>query len=168
MDLEITTSSNINMKTNNSYTIHKTKYDEIKSKYFKIKENYTYTKKMENMILTSQREESQNSLHSNKIQLQIEDKCVITGIKTVEKLETAKRSAIYLENISKNVMVDLENQTEKLSSINTKINLLNASIGTSTSLISKIMNREYRHKLFIGIFSATLVTLFIMILYSRS
>lgn len=173
MDLELTTNSNLDGKIKNSFTTYKKKYEDMKSKYFVTKENYTYTKKMEEMILTTQREAAldvNNSInseteltHSQKLL----EKEVLVG-KSGEKLERAKRSALEIENTSKNVMLDLESQTQKLNSAQLKINGLNTSLDTSGSIITRIMDREHRNKAIIGIFSVTLVTLFVLILCSRS
>jgi TolA-binding protein len=128
---------------------------------------------MEEMILTSQRNEgievnssinSQSPIHQSQKLLEKE---ALVG-KSQEKLENAKRSALEIENTSKNVMIDLESQTQKLNNIQGKIVSLNGSIDSSSSIIARIMNREHRNKALIGMFSVTLVTLFIFILCSRS
>ena len=166
MDLEITTNSNLdknNSKT--TFTNYKKKYDDLKSKHFKIKENYTYTKKMEEMINNSQREAAmdiENGLLSQQI-LKNEE---VVG-KSAQKLDKAKRAVIEMENISKNVMTDLESQTQILSATQTKLMSLNTVIENSSSVIYKIINKENRNKALVGVFSVTILTLFLFILSSR-
>jgi len=127
---------------------------------------------MEDMILTSEREsldhDANKSLdsHSGMMQKQLFNDN--QNEKSNLKLDRAKRSAIEIENISKNVMVDLESQTQKLHSTQLKIGNLNTSIDNSGNLITRIMNREHRNKAIIGVFSVTLVALFIMIMYTKS
>ncbi len=177
MDLDITTNSNLEKNSQINYikiiTNYKKKYDENKSKYFKTKETYTYTKKMEEIIISNEKDnimDSDSSLISNSDlmgQQKLIDK-YITASNSSEKLEKAKRTAVEMENISKNVMIDIESQTQKLKSTNAKINDMNTSIENSKSILARIINREHRNRAILGIFSVTLVTLFILILYTKS
>lgn len=169
IDLELTTNTEskeyISDVTSKNY---KGRYDELKSKFFKIKENYIYTKKMEEMIISSKKD-TEESMNDSNLMLQIESKNMITSnsLISAEKLENAKRSALSIENMSKNVMIDLESQTHKLQSTNAKVVLLNSSLESSSNIILKMMNRENRNKAFVGLFSVTLLTFFLFILSSR-
>ena len=169
IDLELTTNTEskeyISDVASKNY---KGKYDELKSKFFKIKENYIYTKKMEEMIISSKKD-SEESMNDSNLMLQIESKNMIASnsLISAEKLENAKRSALSIENMSKNVMIDLESQTHKLQSTNAKVVLLNGSLESSSNIILKMMNRENRNKAFVGLFSVTLLTFFLFILSSR-
>lgn len=169
IDLELTTNTEskeyISDVASKNY---KGRYDELKSKFFKIKENYIYTKKMEEMIISSKKD-SEESMNDSNLMLQIESKNMIASnsLISAEKLEIAKRSALSIENMSKNVMIDLESQTHKLQSTNAKVVLLNSSLESSSNIILKMMNRENRNKAFVGLFSVTLLTFFLFILSSR-
>lgn len=169
IDLELTTNTEskeyISDVASKNY---KGRYDELKSKFFKIKENYIYTKKMEEMIISSKKD-SEESMNDSNLMLQIESKNMIASnsLISAEKLEIAKRSALNIENMSKNVMIDLESQTHKLQSTNAKVVLLNSSLESSSNIILKMMNRENRNKAFVGLFSVTLLTFFLFILSSR-
>lgn len=169
IDLELTTNTEskeyISDVASKNY---KGRYDELKSKFFKIKENYIYTKKMEEMIISSKKD-SEESMNDSNLMLQIESKNMIASnsLISAEKLENAKRSALSIENMSKNVMIDLESQTHKLQSTNAKVVLLNSSLESSSNIILKMMNRENRNKAFVGLFSVTLLTFFLFILSSR-
>ena len=165
IDLEVTTNTSVeSTKVKGVYAAYKKRYEDFKSKYFKTKENFTYTKKMEEMILTSQSEsESDNSI----MQLQTKEGTESLTSKIIEKLETAKRSALAIESTTNNVMFDLEHQSQQLKTTNLKVNNLNTSIEASNSIITKIMNRENRSKAVIGVFSVTLLTFFLFILSSR-
>jgi hypothetical protein len=172
MDLEITTNSALDKnKTKNTYSGYKKKFDDYKSKYFKIKESYTYTKKMEEMINNSQNESEINlNINSSQIGLQTQQMYKNENLisKSSENLENAKRAALGIENVSKNVMIDLENQSQLLNSTNSKLVMLNKTIDNSRSIITKMMNRENRNKSIIAVFSVTLLTFFLFILSSRS
>jgi hypothetical protein len=172
IDLEITTNNQLDKnKRKIIIDTYMKKYDELKSKFFKTKETYTYTKKMEEMIVKSQQESALdvNLSTTSETELQSQQllkKEEIAG-KSNQKLEQVKRSAIEMENLSKNVMVDLESQTQKLNGTHSKLVSLNGSLETSSSILNKIINRENRSKALIGIFSVTLITFFIFILSSR-
>lgn len=175
MDLEITTNSfNGDNKSNfhKTYSTYKKKYDDIKAKFFKIKEDYTYTKKMEKMILSNPAEADHDynlDTDSNSNQKQkLLDKVIISS-NSSEKLQQAKRSAYEMEKMSKVVIHDLENQTDKLKGTGVKVAELNNNIDRSTGILARISNREQRNKTIIGIFSVTLVTfLCVFILYNYS
>jgi hypothetical protein len=170
MDVELTTNSSLDKKRyGGQFSAYKKKHEEFKSRFFKIKENYTYTKKMEEMILSSEREGKENEGADNsQVQLLQKsfEKDIITE-KSQEKLERAKRSAIEIEGMSKNVIIDLSSQSQKLNLTGIKITGLNQSIDTGNSIMTRMMSREHRNKAILGIFSFTLVTLFIFILYTR-
>jgi hypothetical protein len=171
IDLELTTNpESQECKNNVASKNYKKKYDELKSKFFKMKENYIYTKKMEEMILSSQND-SQEGLNDSATMLQMQSKNILDQEKLVsnsaEKLENAKRSVLTVENMSKNVMIDLESQTQKIQSTNSKVVLMNNSIDSSNTIITKMMNRENRNKAIVGLFSVTLLTFFLFILSSR-
>ncbi len=165
IDLEVTTSSQIDPSRMKGYSVeYKKKYDDFKSRFFKTKENFTYTKKMEEMIMNSQREAQ---LENSALQLKVQEASEMLQTNMNEKLENVKRSAIAIENTSKNIMFDLENQSQQLKNTNLKVNNLNRSIESSNSMISKMLNRENRSKAVIGLFSVTLLTFFLFILSSR-
>jgi ABC-type branched-subunit amino acid transport system substrate-binding protein len=171
IDLELTTNpESQEYKNNVASKNYKKKYDELKSKFFKMKENYIYTKKMEEMILSSQND-SQEGLNDSATMLQMQSKNILDQEKLVsnstEKIENAKRSVLTVENMSKNVMIDLESQTQKIQSTNAKVVLMNNSIDSSNTIITKMMNRENRNKAIVGLFSVTLLTFFLFILSSR-
>ena len=166
MDLELTTNSNLEKNQANVFLSYKKKYEDSKSKYFIIKENYTYTKKMDEMILTTEMQhvDETKSEMANQTLLEQEKLLYVSS----DKLQRVRRSAMEIENISKNIMVDLEGQTQQMNSTKNKISIINSTIDSSTSLINKIMNREHRNKAIVGLFSLTLVALFVMILYTRA
>ncbi len=173
MELELTTGNSIDIKSKNSFQIYKKKIDDMKAKYFKIKENFTYTKKMEDMIIQNKTEEI-NNINNNNInnanesqaQLHVENNSLIAS-NSDDKLQRAKRSALEIENMSKNVMVDLEGQTQKLNSTNSKLSMMNGSLDNSSSIMTRMMNRENRNKALVGVFSVTLATFFIFVLCSK-
>jgi hypothetical protein len=167
MDLEITMNSKDkagNLKTFNTY---KKRLEEYRSNYFKCKEDYIYTKKMKEMIVTNETER-QNSSDSHLIQKQatvLESQEMVD--RSNENLQRAKHCVLEIENTSKNVMRELEKQTGEMKNIGGKVGELSGALNTSNTLITRMMSRENRNKALLGVFSVTLVTLFVLILYTK-
>lgn len=80
------------------------------------------------------------------------------------KLEKVKRTTIEMENISIEVSRELNNQTDKLKGISSKVNEINRDISTSTGLINKMMNFQRRNKVIILLFSLFLILTFVGIM----
>jgi hypothetical protein len=173
MDLELTTNTAIERgKGGKSFQIYKKKYDEMKSKFFKSKEEYTYTKKVEELkIINQKEEENKNDLTINS-ELKLKQSHKVKEMEELEvksshKLGNAIRTALEAENISKSVMIDLESQTEQLKSTSVKVVQLNGVLERSGSIITSIMNKQNRSKTILGIFSVTLLSIFILMLFTR-
>jgi hypothetical protein len=163
MDLEITVNikdKQDNLKIFNNY---KKRLNDYRSDYFKEKEVYIYTIKMQDMIVTTETDR-QNTSESQPFQgkslLDIQES-------TNEKLQHAKKTVTEIENTSKAIMNDLEKQTCDLKYIGENVGDLQKSISSSNALINRMLNRENRNKTFVGVFSVTLVTLFVVIGYMR-
>jgi len=82
-----------------------------------------------------------------------------------EKLEVAKRAVMEVEHGSLGVMRDLENQTQQLKIITGKVGDMNIELEESNSIMARIMKRENRNKLIIGIVSIVVIVIMIIILY---
>jgi hypothetical protein len=166
MDLEI--SMNTKDKVNNTklFNNYKKRLEDFRCTYFKCKEDYIYTKKMREMVVMTETERS-NQSESQLLQKQ----SIFANEQMVERtndsLQRAKHTVLEIENSSKEVMKDLERQTGDLKNIGNKVGEMNVSLNASNALISRMMSRENRNKALIGIFSVTLVTLFVLILYTK-
>ena len=80
------------------------------------------------------------------------------------KLEKAKREALEMEGISLDINKQLNNQTEQLKGVNSKVNHLNTEIDESNDLLTKMKNRSYRNKMIIYGVSAVLTISLIAVL----
>ncbi len=168
MDLELMTNTSIEInKARRNYQNFKNKFEDFKSKFFKAKEEYTYSKKMEEMKETTRREEETSMSHFNSELVQKKSLITVEMSRTDNKIQNALRSAVEAESISKNVMVDLENQTLQIKNTKIQVGELNKSLETSGNIITRIMNRENRNKAIIGVFSVTLLSIFILMLFSK-
>lgn len=165
INLEISTNSFNNNESKSFYTLSKKKYDEFKNSFFKTKENYTYTKKMQEMILNSKRESE--IADDSKFEYKIIEKNLNYKDELNEKLQTAKRSVVSIENMSKNIAFDMENQSHQMKKINFDLQDYNRRLESSNSVITKILNRENRNKILVVLFSVTLITFFLFILNKR-
>ena len=133
----------------------------MKFKYSLIFSEYN-KKKCESDTTLSITKESNIEL-MNKQSLKLEN----AANNTYEKLQNVKRTVLGLENVSKNVMFDLENQTQTLKSTQLKIGELNSNIDSSNYMISKMLTRENRNRALLGLLSVTLITFFLFILSSK-
>ncbi len=173
MDLELTTNTAIERgKGGKSFQFYKKKYDDFKSRFFKSKEDYTYTKKIEELKIINQKEQEYkiDTSVNSEVELKQSQKLAEMEeleVKSTHKLGNIIRTALEAENVGKSVMIDLERQTEQLKSTSVKVVQMNGALEKSGSLLTSIINRENRSKTILGIFSITLLSIFILMLFSR-
>jgi hypothetical protein len=174
MDLELTTNNNVNSFNKNAfkknYILYKNKYNILKKTFFQEKEKFNYTKKKEERILKEKIDRElekfkTNSLDKSQIQKLIENEGMIT--KSNHKLQMVKVNAIQMENQSKNIMVDLENQTNQMENSHLKMQDFNKNLDSSNAIINKIFDKESRNKLVLATFSIVLLSVLFWILSSR-
>ena len=142
--------SNLNNTSDQSKTkdIQK-KLSENKKKYKKLKEKLKAIKK--------------NNSQSNEISINEDgDDDTSHSIKynTFHKLQLATRSTIEMENMSGNILGDLNNQTNQMKGVSSKIGLINDDIDTSNSILGKMFRRQGRDKKIIIICGITLLLIF--------
>ena len=77
------------------------------------------------------------------------------------KLQQATRSTIEMENMSGNILGDLNNQSNQMKSVSSKIGLINEDIDTSNSILGKMFSRQNRDKRIIIIFGLILILAFL-------
>ena len=142
--------SNLNNTSDQSKTkdIQK-KLSENKKKFKKLKEKLKAIKK--------------NNSQSNEISINEDgDDDTSHSIKynTFHKLQLATRSTIEMENMSGNILGDLNNQTNQMKGVSSKIGLINDDIDTSNSVLGKMFSRQGRDKKIIIICGITLLLIF--------
>lgn len=84
-----------------------------------------------------------------------------------DKLEKAKRSAVEVESVSVEVMRQLDNQTNQMKIIESKVNNMNNNIDESDSLLNKIMRMENRNKLIVTIFFTLIILVILSLLFFK-
>ena len=77
------------------------------------------------------------------------------------KLQQATRSTIEMENMSGNILGDLNNQSNQMKNVSSKIGLINEDIDTSNSILGKMFSRQNRDKRIIIIFGLILILAFL-------
>ena len=77
------------------------------------------------------------------------------------KLQQATRSTIEMENMSGNIVGDLNNQSNQMKSVSSKIGLINEDIDTSNNILGKMFSRQNRDKRIIIIFGLILIMAFL-------
>ena len=144
---------NIYSNLNNTSDQNKTKdmqkkLSENKKKFKKLKEKLKAIKK--------------NNSQSNEISIEDGDDDTSHSIKynTFHKLQLATRSTIEMENMSGNILGDLNNQTNQMKGVSSKIGLINDDIDTSNSILGKMFRRQGRDKKIIIICGITLLLIF--------
>ena len=64
------------------------------------------------------------------------------GINSYHKIQEATRSTIEMENMSGNILTDLNGQSEKMKGVNSKIGGMNTDLNESNNLLGNILSRE--------------------------
>ena len=77
------------------------------------------------------------------------------------KLQQATRSTIEMENMSGNILGDLNNQSSQMKNVSSKIGLINDDIDSSNATLNKMFSRQSRDKKIIIIFGVILILAFI-------
>lgn len=114
-------------------------------------------------------------MNADLIGISTDDSCLSAKVSLSEeiaynsfnKLEQAHRSALSVEGIGNEVMMEMHDQTESMKGITGKVKNVGERIDTSSSLITEMDNRNKRNKSVIIIFGSMLVIIFIGILILR-
>ena len=146
-NIHLTISDNNNSKFNikavqNKILNHKKKYKKLKEKFDKMKTN-------ENNRFND--DETSESLSFNSF----------------HKLQLATRSTIEMENMSGNILGNLNSQTTQMKGVNSKIGNINVDIDSSNNILNKMFNRQNKDKKMIIIFAVILVFILVSVLAYR-
>ena len=153
-------------KGRNSYPLimklqsYKNDFDITKRKFNKLQESYNERKN--NALLLGDNDGNDNGLHKQKL---IENEEL--AWKQGEKLEGAKRSVIEMEGISHGIMRDLDHHTGKIRIITGGLGEMGGELEQSNSIMGRILKRENRNKVIIGVFSVIVILAFILIIYFK-
>ncbi len=139
-----------NVMNNNDQTKANTiqrKLTDSKKRWKKLKEKLKQLKKNNgiNSLNGAEEEDTSQSIRFNSF----------------NKLQLATRSTIEMENMSGNILGDLNNQSSQMKNVSSKIGLINEDIDTSNGILSKMFSRQNRDKKIIIIFGIILLLAFL-------
>lgn len=147
LDIEASTGNN-KEKLYTKIKSYNQEYNKIESEYLKAANNYINVKSNEAIYLNS--DENKNT-QINEI-----------AYNQSNKLDSGLAGVIGIENRGVEVLRDLEHHTGQMNRVNENLDGFNYSLGTSNSLLTKMLRRENRNKLMI--IGAAIVFSFIFIL----
>ena len=101
-----------------------------------------------------------NTDNPNSINVETEDTSQVIRINSFNKLQQVTRSTIEMENMSGNILGDLNNQTSQMKGVSSKIGSINNDIDSSNNILSKMFNRQSRDKKIIIFFGLLLFFIF--------
>ena len=81
-----------------------------------------------------------------------------------KKLQLATRSTIEMENMTGNILGDLNNQSNQMKGVKSKIGLMNNDLDSSTGVIMKMIGRGNRDKKIIILFGLFLFVIILAVL----
>ena len=91
--------------------------------------------------------------------------------KSFKKLQLATRSTIEMENMTGNILGNLNNQTNQMKSVNSKLGLMTNDIDSSSGILTRMIGRENRDTriiILVGIFlSICIISLLIYKLINK-
>ena len=146
-----------NVMNNNSQTNEKDikkRLSENKKRWKKLKEKLKLIKNGNNNSDDAETMNDEESLTSFQT----------LRMNSFNKLQHATRSTIEMENMSGNILTDLNNQTGQMKGVSSKIGLINEDMDSSNNILTKMNNRQGRDKRIIIFFSLFLILAFIGIL----
>ena len=140
------------MNNNNDQTKTNTlqrKLTDSKKRWKKLKEKLKVVKK------------NNNNINSIKDEIEEKDSSQNIRFNSFNKLQEATRSTIEMENMSGNILGDLNNQSNQMKNVSSKIGLINDDIDSSNNILNKMFSRQSRDKKIIIIFGMILFLIFI-------
>ena len=90
-----------------------------------------------------------------------EDNSQSIRLKSFNKLQQATRSTIEMENMSGNILGDLNNQSNQMKNVSSKIGFMNDDIDSSNNILNKMFSRQSRDKKMIIILGVILLFAFV-------
>ena len=129
-----------------SFTLQR-KLTDTKKKWKKLKEKIKILKKGNNSNSVNDMEKIDNSESIR--------------VNTINKLQQASRSTKEMENMAGNILGDLNNQSNQMKGVSSKIGLINNDIDSSNSILNKMFSRQSRDKKVIIILGVILVFTFL-------
>ena len=129
-----------NVKDYNIYNVMNNNNDQTKTK--EIQKKLTDSKKRWKKLkekLKLLKKNNNNSINVDDVE---EETSQSIRFNTFNKLQQATRSTIEMENMSGNILGDLNNQSSQMKNVSSKIGLINEDIDSSDSILNKMFSRQ--------------------------
>ena len=123
------------------------KLTDSKKKWKKLKEKLKLLKKI--------------NVKNSSNEVEEEDNSQSIRLKSFNKLQQATRSTIEMENMSGNILGDLNNQSNQMKNVSSKIGFMNDDIDSSNNILNKMFSRQSRDKKMIIILGVILLFAFV-------
>ena len=123
------------------------KLTDSKKKWKKLKEKLKLLKKI--------------NVKNSSNEVEEEDNSQSIRLKSFNKLQQATRSTIEMENMSGNILGDLNNQSNQMKNVSSKIGFMNDDIDSSNNILNKMFSRQNRDKKMIIILGVILLFAFV-------
>ena len=137
---------------------YKSEVESLRKKFLKFKENYVNKKNKEDLVFDGIDVKSNKKAQKQKL---IENEQI--AWQSSETLEGMKRKAFEIESVGKEIGRDMDKQGGQMRAMKDKVFQMNEQIDSSDSLMSKMMKRQNRNKIIIGIGAVILLALFIIL-----
>ena len=146
-------SINIELTTNN-----------IKNNNLSTKESSQKLEKLKKQFRKLEKKLNNNSDNNKDIIDQDDERVKSIPYNSFKKLQLATRSTIEMENLTGNILGNLNNQTTQMKGVTSKIGMMNNDIDSSTGVIMKMIGRGNRDKKIIILFGLLLFVIIVGVL----
>ena len=146
-------SINIELTTNN-----------IKNNNLSTKESSQKLEKLKKQFRKLEKKLNNNSDNNKDIIDQDDERVKSIPYNSFKKLQLATRSTIEMENLTGNILGNLNNQTTQMKGVTSKIGMMNNDIDSSTGIIMKMIGRGNRDKKIIILFGLLLFVIIVGVL----
>ena len=146
-------SINIELTTNN-----------IKNNNLSTKESSQKLEKLKKQFRKLEKKLNNNSDNNKDIMDQDDEREKSIPYNSFKKLQLATRSTIEMENLTGNILGNLNNQTTQMKGVTSKIGMMNNDIDSSTGIIMKMIGRGNRDKKIIILFGLLLFVIIVGVL----
>jgi len=147
------------VKDYNIYNVMNNNNDQTKSK--EIQKNLSDSKKRWKKLKEKLKQVGKKNINSINVEGEGEDSSQTLRFNSFNKIQLATRSTIEMEDMSGNILGDLNNQSTQMKNVSSKIGLINEDIDTSNNILTKMFSRQSRDKKIIIIFGIILLLVFL-------
>ena len=147
------------VKDYNIYNVMNNNDDQTKTK--EIQKQLSDSKKRWKKLKEKLKEFEKKNINSIKVEGEEDGSSQTLTFNSFNKIQLASRSTIEMEDMSGNILGDLNNQSSQMKNVSSKIGLINEDLDTSNNILIKMFSRQSRDKKIIIIFGLILLIAFL-------